>query len=156
MRGTACNNRRRYSNAEDEMARSIHATEMSRKGKRGCLVTCKQYLSLWTENGNRTMKSSGSCSSFYSSETKRPEISTILGTYIINLLTASTLQDIMIWNTNQKSENHNKLLLSCLCERQWISKWWVLDCSAESADQYSQARIARTQHIWDSIYKIPL
>ena len=63
-----------YSNAVSEMDR----------GKRAKKHSC-DCQSVQTENGNAKMKSSRICSSFFSSETKRPEISTIHGT------TASTL-----------------------------------------------------------------
>jgi len=59
------------------------------------------YLSLQTENGNGKMKSSGSCSSFFSSETKRSERSTICRTTALTLA-PSALHDVMMWNTDGK------------------------------------------------------
>lgn len=60
-----------YFNAVDMIVRE-HREQRDR------LMTPGQfYLSLQTENVNRIMKSSGSYSSFFSSETKRLKLSTI-------------------------------------------------------------------------------
>lgn len=58
----------------------------AREQKKGRLLTPSLfYLFHWTENRNGKIKSSGSCVSFLSSETKRPEILTIQETAPLTL-----------------------------------------------------------------------
>ena len=58
-------------------------------------------FTFWSKSGNGTMKSSGSCRSFFSSDTGNGAINN-LWNYTINSLTPSALHDVMIWNNDNK------------------------------------------------------
>ena len=61
-------------------------------------VTPRQF---YHKNGNGTVKFSGSCSSFFSSDTGNGAINN-LWNYTINSLTPSALHDVMLWNSDNK------------------------------------------------------
>jgi len=95
-----------YSNVVGEAVRE--------QTKRASLVTpCPFYLSPQTENGNGKTKSSESYIPFFSSETRRSELMKYIDNprnCSIKSLTPCALHNILMWNTNENSFNHNNLL----------------------------------------------
>jgi len=90
-----------YSNAVAKMARA------HREQKEWSHAPGQFYLSLWMENRNGKMKSSGSCSSLLDQETRiinNPQKCSI------NFLPPSVLHGVIIWNINNKPQNHDNAL----------------------------------------------